>query len=66
MQQTPQPTPFNYQSDCLWQVNKTVKLNKPPWGRRAAHGDAPLDGENRESHTAGRQKPFGLPAIKLA
>ena len=41
-------------------------LNKPPWGRRAAYGDIPLDVENPESHTAGRQKPFGLPAIKLA
>jgi hypothetical protein len=65
MQQTPQPTPFNYRSELLWQVNKTVMLNKP-WGRRAAYGDVPLDVENPESHTAGRQKPFELPAIKLA
>jgi len=24
MQQTPQPTPFNYRSDCLWRVNTNV------------------------------------------
>jgi hypothetical protein len=38
----------------------------PNKGRRAAYGDVPLDVENPESHTAGHQKPFGLPAIKLA